>query len=167
MNNTSKRNRVRIIGGDWRSRVLDFADLPELRPTPDRVRETLFNWLQFSITGARCLDPHPQAVAALRDNAKALGTSALEVLQKDAMQWLEQPALRQFNVVFLDPPFAAGLHARCYALLQANGWLAAGAKIYLESGDDLETLALPAQWSLTRHKRAGDVHYGLCETGAA
>lgn len=189
MSNTSaNRNRVRIIGGDWRSRVLTFADLPELRPTPDRVRETLFNWLQFPVVGARCLDvfagsgalgfealsrgarsvtaleTNPAAIAALRDNMKTLGTSALTIVQKDAMQWLAQPATQQFDLVFLDPPFAAGLHARCCELLQQQGWLAPGARIYLESGDDLEKLALPSHWALVRSKRAGEVFYGLCET---
>jgi 16S rRNA (guanine966-N2)-methyltransferase len=192
MSNASpNRNRVRIIGGDWRSRLLTFIDLPELRPTPDRVRETLFNWLQFSIVGARCLDlfagsgalgfealsrgatavtaleTHPAAVAALRDNAQLLGAKALTLVQKDALLWLAQPATQQFSLVFLDPPFAAGLHAPCCELLQQQGWLAPGAQVYLEAGEDLQTLALPPGWALTRHKRAGEVHYGLCETSSA
>lgn len=182
------RNRVRIIGGDWRSRVLGFGDLPELRPTPDRVRETLFNWLQFNIVGAHCLDlfagsgalgfealsrgagsvvaleTHPTAIAALRDNARALGASAFTLVTQDAMLWLAQPATQQFDLVFLDPPFAAGLHARCCALLQTQGWLKAGARVYLEAAQSLAALELPQGWTLARHKRAGDVYYGLCET---
>lgn len=185
---TANRNRVRIIGGDWRSRVLNFVDLPELRPTPDRVRETLFNWLQFSIVGTRCLDlfagsgalgfealsrgaatvtaleTHATAIAALRDNASALGTSALTIIPQDALRWLAQPATQQFDLVFLDPPFAAGLHAQCCELLQRQRWLAPGAQVYIEAGEDLQTLPLPKGWQLTRDKRAGEVHYGLCET---
>lgn len=182
---SSNRNRVRIIGGDWRSRVLQFPDAPDLRPTPDRVRETLFNWLQFNIVGAHCLDlfagsgalglealsrgaatvtaleSNSGAANALRQNARLLATDKLQVVQQDALRWLDQPASQQFSVVFLDPPFAADLHQRCCELLQQHGWLAPKAMIYLESGDSLAKIALPAQWQLDRHKRAGDVHYGL------
>lgn len=188
--NPHNRNRVRIIGGDWRSRVLQFPDAPGLRPTPDRVRETLFNWLQLRIVGARCLDlfagsgalgfealsrgaasvtalETATAVAAsLRHNANLLGSDRMQLLQQDALQWLDKPALQQFDIVFVDPPFADNAHARCCALLQQNGWLAPGALIYLEAGSSLAALALPAAWRLTRHKQAGDVHYGLAEVAA-
>lgn len=181
----SARNRVRIIGGEWRSRVLQFPDAPSLRPTPDRVRETLFNWLQLRIHGARCLDlfagsgalgfealsrgaasvtaleTASTAAASLRHNATLLGTDRLQLIQQDALRWLDTPATQQFDIVFIDPPFADNAHARCCALLQQHGWLAAGALVYLESGSSLLTLALPPSWQLTRHKQAGDVHYGL------
>lgn len=184
----NKRNRVRIIGGDWRSRVLQFPDAPDLRPTPDRVRETLFNWLQFNIVGARCLDlfagsgalgfealsrgasavtaleTNSGVAGTLRENARLLGTDRLQVIQQDAIRWLDQPALQQFSVVFLDPPFTANLHQRCCELLQQHGWLAPKACIYLESGESLAMIQLPANWQLDRHKRAGDVHYGLAHS---
>ena len=189
MTNNSKRtgNRVRIIGGDWRSRVLDFASIPDIRPTPDRIRETLFNWLQTGIAGARCLDLFagsgalgfealsrgatsvvaleldPQAVKAIRKNGQLLQTDRLQLLQTDAAQWLgkNEPA-RQFDVVFLDPPFTAGSYNECCKLLQEQSWLAPGALIYIEAAQSLEELTLPQNWQIIRHKRAGGVHFGLC-----
>jgi 16S rRNA (guanine966-N2)-methyltransferase len=181
----ASRNRIRIIGGDWRSRQLQFPDAPGLRPTPDRVRETLFNWWQYTIIGKRCLDlfagsgalgfealsrgasvvvaleTDSGVASSLRSNAKLLGTDTLTVMQHDALQWLAQPATQQFDLAFVDPPFAANLHERCCELLQQNGWLAPGAQIYLEAGNDLGELTLPCAWQLIRQKRAGDVHYGL------
>ncbi|HTQ99699.1 MAG TPA: 16S rRNA (guanine(966)-N(2))-methyltransferase RsmD [Candidatus Acidoferrum sp.] len=185
------RNRVRLIGGQWRSRVVQFPDAPDLRPTPDRVRETLFNWLQPSINGACCLDlfagsgalgfealsrgadvvvaleTHAAAAAALQQNATLLQTNKLQLIRQDALRWLDQAATQRFDVVFLDPPFAAHLHARCCALLQQHGWLNPNAVIYLEDGSSLASLALPAGWRLTKHKQAGDVFYGLVTTGKA
>jgi 16S rRNA (guanine966-N2)-methyltransferase len=185
--NTHNRNRVRIIGGDWRSRVLQFPDAPGLRPTPDRVRETLFNWLQLRIVGAHCLDlfagsgalgfealsrgaasvtaleTATAVAAALRHNTSLLGSDRLQLLQQDALDWLDKPASQLFDIVFVDPPFADNAHARCCELLQQNGWLAPGALIYLEAGESLAKLTLPTAWQLTRHKQAGDVHYGLAE----
>src|SRR5690606_31741912 len=133
MNAKSRKpgNRIRIIGGDWRSRVLDFPDLPELRPTPDRVRETLFNWLQFDITGARCLDlfagsgvlgfealsrgaasvmafeTDTSAVRALRENASRLGARGYQLTPGSALEWLQHGTPQTFDIVFLDPPFGA------------------------------------------------------------
>jgi len=183
--NPQHRNRVRIIGGDWRSRVLQFPDAPGLRPTPDRIRETLFNWLQLRIVGAHCLDlfagsgalgfealsrgaasvtalETAAAVAtALRHNASLLGSDRLQLVQQDALRWLDKPASQQFDIVFVDPPFADNAHARCCELLQHYGWLAPGALVYLEAGSNLAALALPPNWQLTRHKQAGDVQYGL------
>lgn len=184
----SARNRVRIIGGEWRSRVLQFPDAPGLRPTPDRVRETLFNWLQQRIHGARCLDlfagsgalgfealsrgaasvvsleTSTAAAAALRQNIALLATDRLQLIPQDALRWLDTAATQQFDIVFVDPPFADNAHVRCCALLQQHGWLAAGALVYLEAGSSLSALPLPPTWQLTRHKQAGDVHYGLAES---
>jgi len=179
-------NRLRIIGGDWRSRVLTFAAVPDLRPTPDRVRETLFNWLQTTIVGARCLDLFagsgalgfealsrgatsvvaleldPKAVAAIRANAQALNTDKLELLQKSAVLWLQKnQAAAQFDVVFVDPPYQAGLYQPCLELLQQQQWLAPGALLYVEAEQSLDTLGLPQAWELWKHKRAGGVHFGL------
>ncbi len=182
-------NRLRIIGGDWRSRIVTFADIPDLRPTPDRVRETLFNWLQPTITGARCLDLFAgsgalgfealsrgaasvlaleldvKAAAAIRENTKTLGTDMLTVEPRSAPEWLQRNARGQrFDMVFLDPPFAAELHAECCRLLAEQQWLAPGALVYLEAGASLEMLELPEGWTLLRHKRAGAVYYGLCQS---
>lgn len=187
--NTRSRNRLRIIGGDWRSRVVVFADAPDLRPTPDRVRETLFNWLQPQLAGAKCLDLFagsgvlgfealsrgagsvlaleidPTATAAIRENVKALKTDNFRLEQRDGLDWLRNNAQQQrFDVVFLDPPFADNLHAECCTLLAEQHWLAPGAQVYLESGASLDAVTLPQGWALVRHKRAGAVHYGLCKT---
>lgn len=184
------RNRLRIIGGDWRSRVLQFPDLGDLRPTPDRVRETLFNWLQGPIIGANCLDLFagsgvlgfealsrgatavtaleldPLAAGAIRQNAALLKTDKLRLLQRDACDWLAQPGTgsERFDLVFLDPPYAADLYVPCWNLLVEHHWLAPGALVYVEADRPLETLGLPAAWQLIRSKRAGGVYYGLART---
>jgi len=187
-NSKKNPNRLRIIGGDWRSRILHFADIPDIRPTPDRVRETLFNWLQFQITGASCLDlfagsavlgfealsrgaesvvaleQDSKAIAAIRENCKQLDTNKLEVIQGSALDWLQHRQPRQFKLVFIDPPFAAGLHETCFDLLAARGWLAPNALIYVEAASAVSGFTLPENWSVKREKRAGDVHYALCQT---
>jgi 16S rRNA (guanine966-N2)-methyltransferase len=188
MNTSKTRNRLRIIGGDWRSRVVVFADAPDLRPTPDRVRETLFNWLQPTLAGAKCLDLFagsgvlgfealsrgaesvtaleldPHAAAAIRANVKTLQTDKLKLEQRSGVDWLRSNAQQlRFDVVFLDPPFAENLHAECCRLLAEQQWLAPAALVYLEAGAYLEEIALPAGWQLIRNKRAGAVHYGLCQ----
>ena len=188
MSFSKTRNRLRIIGGEWRSRVVVFADAPDLRPTPDRVRETLFNWLQPRLVGAQCLDLFagsgvlgfealsrgaaavtaleldPHAVAAIRDNIKTLQTDKLRLVPQNALDWLRTNAQEQrFDVVFLDPPFAENLYGECCRLLAEQRWLAPGALLYLESGAKLDELQLPEGWKLIRHKRAGAVHYGLVQ----
>ena len=180
---------VRIIGGQWRSRTIAVAEAPGLRPTPDRVRETLFNWLQFSLAGARCLDlfagtgilglealsrgaasvtaleTDAAAAALLRRNAAMLHADTLRVLQEDALQRLARgPGEVRYDLVFIDPPFATALQQRSCELLHTHDWLTPGARVYLEAAQPLDTLTLPPGWTLTRHKRAGEVHYGLCET---
>jgi 16S rRNA (guanine966-N2)-methyltransferase len=189
INSSKARNRLRIIGGEWRSRVVSFADIPDIRPTPDRIRETLFNWLQAPIVGAKCLDLFagsgvlsfealsrgaasvlaleldPKAAAAIRTNASQLKTADLQLIQKNALDWLLTNSHdQQFDVVFVDPPFAAGLYETCCRSLQHNGWLAPAARVYIEANQPLDLLALPEEWRLVRQKRAGAVHYGLCET---
>lgn len=188
MSSPKTRNRLRIIGGDWRSRVVVFADAPDLRPTPDRVRETLFNWLQPTLIGAKCLDLFAgsgvlgfealsrgagsvtaleldaQAVAAIRENIRTLQTDKLRLEPRNALEWLRHnPQQQRFDVVFLDPPFADDLHEECCRLLTEQQWLAPGALVYLESGASLDDVTLPQGWTLIRHKRAGAVHYGLAQ----
>ena len=177
-------NQLRLIGGQWRSRRLEFPDLPGLRPTPDRVRETLFNWLAPRLPGARCLDlfagsgalglealsrgaaetlfveQHPQAVGALRENLARLNAQGGRVERADALDWLRQPAT-PFEIVFLDPPFADGLLEPACALLEQGGWLTANAWIYLEAPANQAAPLLPAAWSLHREKVAGTVAYRL------
>lgn len=186
------RNRLRIIGGEWRSRVLHFADVADIRPTPDRIRETLFNWLQWQITGARCLDLFAGSAAlsfealsrgaaqvtafelnhaaarSIRENCRTLGTSKLELIEGSALDRLQHGAVPSpYNLVFVDPPFASGLYEPCFTALQERGWLAPGALIYVEASQSLDGFRVPATWQLQREKRGGDVHYGLFHAPAA
>ena len=181
-------NQVRIIAGQWRGRRLEFPDLPELRPTPDRVRETLFNWLAPVLPGARCLDlfagsgalgiealsrgaaevvlveRQPLVVRALRDNLARLKAENARVEAVDALAWLRQPGT-PFEMVFLDPPFGQGLLEPVCAMLEQNGWLADFALIYLEAAMDQPVSSLPVQWTIQREKTAGAVAYRLARGG--
>ena len=177
-------NQVRIIAGQWRGRRLEFPDLPGLRPTPDRVRETLFNWLAPVLPGARCLDlftgsgalgiealsrgaaeavfieRQPLAVRALRDNLARLKAGNARVEMAEALAWLRQPGT-PFEIVFLDPPFGQGLLEPVCAMLEQYGWLADAAWIYLEAAMDQPAPSLPVQWAIQREKIAGAVSYRL------
>ena len=180
--------RLRIVGGEWRGRRLPVLDQPGLRPTPDRVRETLFNWLAPLITGARCLDLFAGSGAlgfeaasrgagrvvmieksanlarVLRENRLLLDARQVEVIQADAGLWLAGPA-EPFDLVFLDPPFAEDLLGRTCAALAQGVWLARGARVYLEAAATPGFPALPEEWRLVRAKQAGQVRYGLAEIG--
>jgi 16S rRNA (guanine966-N2)-methyltransferase len=175
---------VRIIGGQWRGKRLPVPELPGLRPTPDRVRETLFNWLAPRLTGSRCLDLFAgtgalgfeavsrgargavlverdrRAVGRLREIAAALAPERLEVVEGDALAWLGSPP-RPFDIVFLDPPYDGSLLPAAMRALDAGGWLAPGAMIYLEAPAAGGPPALPAGWKLHRSGRAGAVGYHL------
>jgi 16S rRNA (guanine966-N2)-methyltransferase len=179
-----KPGHVRIIGGQWRGKRLRVPELPGVRPTPDRVRETLFNWLAPVIGGSRCLDlfagtgvlgfeaasrgarevvliERDHGVAErLREAAAALAPDRLAVVEADALVWLGSPA-RPFDVVFLDPPYDAGLLQRATQCLEAGGWLAPGAFIYLEAPAEAGPPLLPDGWRLHRSGRAGAVGYHL------
>lgn len=184
------RNQLRIIGGEWRGRKLAFAELPGLRPTGDRIRETLFNWLAPYVPGARCLDLYagsgalgleaasrgaakvvmldsaPQVVRLLREHCRTLNAAQVEVLQADALDYLRGPA-QPFDILFLDPPFHQDLLAPSCERLESGGWLAPRAWIYLEAERSLGEPILPEGWRLHRSKTAGDVGYFLAlrETG--
>lgn len=177
-------HQVRVIAGRWRGRRLEFPDLPGLRPTPDRVRETLFNWLAPVLPGARCLDlfagsgalgiealsrgaaevvlveRQPLAVRALRDNLVRLKAENAWVEMADALAWLRQPAT-PFEIVLLDPPFGQGLLEPVCALLEQHDWLADTAWIYLEAEAELARSPLPDHWAIHREKIAGAVSYRL------
>ncbi len=180
-------NKVRIIGGEWRSRQIGFTDAPGLRPTPDRVRETLFNWLQTDVPGSRCLDlyagsgalgfeaasrgaawvalveTNPEICRKLRENTALLAAKKIEVVQDDAGRFLKKSPPEKFDLVFLDPPFGQNLVAPGCQLLENQGWLTDYAKIYIEAERQLELtdLDLPDNWRLLKHKVAGQVSYGL------
>lgn len=179
------RGSVRIIGGAWRGRRIAFPDLPDLRPTPDRVRETLFNWLQHELSAARCLDLFAGSgvlgLEALSRGAKQLvlveedPTAArnltqqiqrLEahrqatVLEMDAYRYLLRPA-ETFDIIFLDPPFKSGAISRLAELLDAGSWLRSGSLVYLESARAQGAPVLPPRWELLKSKSAGEVGYYL------
>lgn len=181
------KNKLRIIGGDWRSRQLSFVDAPGLRPTPARVRETVFNWLQYEIFGKQCLDLYAgsgalgfeaasrgaksviqvesnvQACRSLKDNALALSADdRIKVVQSDVLRYLEGEATA-FDVVFLDPPFGLNLVIQTCRLLEDNGWLAKHAKIYVETERHFDFSGMPENWRQLKSKSAGEVGYHLFE----
>lgn len=177
---------LRIIGGTWRGRTWRFPE-GEIRPTPDRVRETLFNWLAPGIAGARCLDLFAgsgalglealsrgaarvvfveQAVAAARELRRTLtlwggqGAQAAHIHTGEAGAYLAgKPEL--FDVVFLDPPFAGELLARVAARLESGAWLAPTALIYAECAARQGLPPLPSGWMVAKAGRAGEVGYHL------
>ncbi len=183
---TKRPNQLRIIGGRWRGRRLSFPDVEGLRPTPDRVRETLFNWLAPIIEGARCLDlftgsgalglealsrgatevvmvdRDPEVITLLKEHIQTLQAHGAQLVQADALTWLQSPRRDQhFDIVFLDPPFEQGLLEPCCAFLEKHGWLTVPAYIYLESELNLGLPALPDNWRLKRSQKAGQVGYYL------
>lgn len=178
---TASRNRVRIIAGQWRSRLVKFPPAAQLRPTPDRVRETLFNWLGQRLDGLACVDlfagsgalgfealsrgaarvvmveSDRDVAAALRESARSLGAEGAEVLQRDALKYLEQPG-ESFDVAFVDPPYASDFAAR--AMRELPRRLKPGARVYVESAAPLD---LASPWRALREDRAGAVRYALYE----
>lgn len=180
--------RLRIIGGDWRGRQLQVIESEGLRPTPDRVRETLFNWLQTRIAGAHCLDlfagtgalcleslsrgaervvmvEKARAVAQnLRRNIENLGASAAELIETDAERYLQGPA-EAFDIIFVDPPFRrSDLIDTCLGLIDQHGWIKPGGWVYIEAPSEMGEPTLPAGWQMERSKIAGQVGYHLART---
>ncbi|RDE18984.1 16S rRNA (guanine(966)-N(2))-methyltransferase RsmD [Motiliproteus coralliicola] len=175
------QQRLRIIAGRWRGRKLEFADLPGLRPTTDRVRETLFNWLQTQLPGARVLDMFAgsgalglealsrgashltlvdtaaAAVDQLKQNLRlldALDDSTL--VQASATSWLQQASSEPgYDLVFLDPPYGKGLLADCCEQLNQRQLIRPGGWIYVEAESELQPLPVPANWRLHRQLKAG------------
>ncbi|HEY5264738.1 MAG TPA: 16S rRNA (guanine(966)-N(2))-methyltransferase RsmD [Steroidobacteraceae bacterium] len=184
------RNSVRIIGGGWRGRRVAFPDLPGLRPTPDRVRETLFNWLQQAVAGSRCLDLFAgsgalglealsrgamqvvfveQAVAAARGLKEQLhrlgGDLKGQVMEMGAARFLRTPE-EPFDIVFLDPPFGRDALAEYVPMLDEGNWLKVGGLVYLENAKTAGTPKLPAHWEIIKSKAAGEVGYHLARFNA-
>ncbi len=180
------KNQIRIIGGEWRSRQISFYDIPGLRPTPSRVRETLFNWLQNDIVGSRCLDLYagsgalgfeaasrgaktviqvennPETCRCLHENIVKLKATQIQIIQADVFRFLAGNDTQPYNIVFLDPPFGLNLAAQTCRWLEDKGWLANHALIYVEaeSENKLED-STPANWRLLKSKIAGEVGYRL------
>jgi 16S rRNA (guanine966-N2)-methyltransferase len=177
-------SRIRITGGEWRSRLIQVVDAPGLRPTPDRVRETLFNWLGQDLSGLHCLDlfagsgilgfeaasrgaasvvlveRDQGALAALRKNAAMLGSDRVVVIRADALEFAALAARqdRRFDLVFLDPPYRQGWLERLWPHLPPM--LAPDGRLYVESE---APVVPPAPWALVREGKAGQVFYHLLE----
>ncbi|MEO6699593.1 MAG: 16S rRNA (guanine(966)-N(2))-methyltransferase RsmD [Paraperlucidibaca sp.] len=174
---------LRIIGGRWRSRLLSFVDAPGLRPTPDRVRETLFNWLQSEVPNRHVLDMYAgsgalafealsrgaasatlietdaQQVRALQATAQSLGADQARVIRDDSLRWLASASLPEggYGLIVLDPPFHQGHIDKTLAALHTKGWLLANTWVYVETELAPEELTVPSCLGLHRHTRAGMV----------
>ena len=177
---------VRIIGGRWKGRRIPVPRIAGLRPTPDRIRETLFNWLQTHITGANCLDLFAgsgalsfealsrgasrvvavdcqhQSIAALNHLRAELDAQGLQVRHERAERLLSSPPDSTFGIVFVDPPFELQSHQFVCSSLQENGWLSPAALIYVETAEKSD-FSHPDSWSVLRCKRAGNVAYRLLQ----
>jgi len=181
---------VRIIGGDWRGRKLPVLQSDGLRPTSDRVRETVYNWLQFEIAGANCLDVFSgsgalgfealsrgaksvtflelssQAAQQLKQNIGLLKIDNAQVVVGDSLQWLNQPATESFDVIFLDPPFNQGLMQAAVDKLFISGYVVSDEQqkqiwLYLEQEKQLDWPKLPEGWVCHREKSTSQVRFGL------
>jgi len=184
-NKGSRPGRLRIVAGKWRSRLLPVTDIEGLRPTPERIRETLFNWLSDEISGRHCLDPFagtgalafealsrgaasatlidksPRVVEALQSSAALLEADNARIECADGLSFMQQAASRRYDIVFLDPPFAGDSVEECCRLLQSNGWLTDRAIVYIEQEKSRPLPELPQGWTLTKENRAGNVRFML------
>ncbi|CAH2806607.1 MAG: 16S rRNA (guanine(966)-N(2))-methyltransferase (EC [uncultured Paraburkholderia sp.] len=184
---SAKPHAIRIIGGDWKRMPLPVLDLDGLRPTPDRVRETLFNWLGQRLDGQRCLDlfagsgalgfeaasrgaarvlmveRSAKAAAQLRANQERLSARTIEIAEADGLRLAASLAPGSFDVVFLDPPFGADLLDK--ALTLAVPLIAAEGFLYVESGEALEIEGNEALtgWEIVRQGKAGAVYFHLLQ----
>lgn len=181
-----RSGEFRIIAGAWRGRRLGFPDAGGVRPTADRVRETLFNWLGPSIPGDRFLDlfagsgalglealsrgaqggvfvdRERRLTARIEQHLEELGPDAeTRVVTAELPAWLRRETPAAASLVFLDPPWKARLHGRVLTVLEENGWLAPGARVYLEWPARSGAPALPEHWSWLRQGRAGEAGLGL------
>ncbi len=176
------KNQLRIIGGEWKRRQLPFASIEGLRPTPDRVRETLFNWLMWDIQNAQVLDlcagsgalsfealsrgaasvvmiePHPMQAKFLKDNIQLLKAKHCQVKVAPAQQVLAG-LTQSFDLVFLDPPYSLNLWQELAEL--ADPLIHPNGLIYVEADRDLDQLQLPVSWQRIKETKAGTVRAGL------
>lgn len=176
-------NEFRIIAGEWRHRRLRFPELPDIRPSPDRVRETLFNWLRNALSRARCLDlfagsgalglealsrgadsvlfvdRERRVIAALQAHLTALQASGGATRESEALKFLGGTP-QAFDIVFLDPPFGSELLGKAVSALRQPGWLTPSAHVYMEYPKG-SAPALPDDWKVIRQGRAGQVGFGL------
>jgi len=185
-NRTHKIGQCRIIAGQWRGRKLDVPDVEGLRPTPDRVRETVFNWLQAYIGGSHCLDLfagcgalgfeaasrgamsvtmvelNSLAAKQLQENCNNLSATQCQVERTTAQQFLAKNK-NKYDIVFIDPPYQAALWTEVAQKLIDNTALSDDAVIYLECPGKADLPELPKQWQLIKEKKAGNIRYCLFE----
>jgi len=176
---------VRIIGGKWRGRRLPIADLPGLRPSGDRCRETLFNWLQPYVRGARCIDLFAgtgalgleaasrgaaevilveklaPAAAAIRENVEMLDAVNVELIEADAISWLQSREPRSMDIVFIDPPFGTGLEVRSFEIIRSGDCVNTGGLVYVETARVAPLINPGADWEMAREKTLGEVRMQL------
>lgn len=182
--NNRQSGFVRIISGQWRGRKLPVHDVEGLRPTTDRVKETLFNWLAQDIYQAKCLDLFagsgslsfealsrgaesltmieldPKAAAQLKQNLTAIGATNATLHNTNSVNFLNQVGTPH-DLVFIDPPFRKDLIQQVITALEANHWLSPNALIYIEAEKELGSIDVPPSWHLYREKTAGQVCYRL------
>lgn len=185
MATSNKTGTVRIIAGDWRGRRLPVPDLPGLRPSGDRSRETLFNWLQADLRGAHCLDlfagtgvlgleavsrgaatavlveKDRAAATQLQESVKMLAASQVSVVQSDALLWLKEQAAGSFDLIFIDPPFGQGLALSALQALSSGQQLRTDGLVYLETARTEAVPALLPAWEILREKILGEVRMHL------
>jgi 16S rRNA (guanine966-N2)-methyltransferase len=184
---SNNKGVFRIIGGRWKGKKIHFVATEGLRPTTDRVRETLFNWLMFDITGARCLDlfagsgsvglealsrgaahvdlfeMNRLAAKKLADNAASLEGSSHTIHNTDSISRLKHGVESAYDLIFIDPPFRKNLLPDTLSSLAEHGWLKVGSLIYLETEKDLNGVDIPVNWIEKKSKTAGQVSYRLFE----
>lgn len=188
--NRVSKSELRIIGGQWRGRRLTFTAEEGLRPTLDRYRETLFNWLMFDVEGARCLDlfagsgalglealsrgarhvdfvdASAQAAQAIREHLQTLACQDARVHHRAAEAWLKQQAdtkVEPYDLIFLDPPFHQDLLQPCLYLLEYKGFIKPETKIYLEAEGEFLPSRLPGHWQVLKQKNAKNKIFFLLE----
>ncbi|CUS47626.1 MAG: 16S rRNA (guanine(966)-N(2))-methyltransferase RsmD [Idiomarinaceae bacterium HL-53] len=183
-NSSKPLGTIRVIGGRWRGRKLPVLDAEGLRPTTDRLKETVFNWIQFEITGAQVLDAfagtgslgiealsrgaasaifvenNRAAVNQLKTNLNTLKALQCEVQEMDTLRYLQTQSTRQFDLVFIDPPFHQQLAQPTINALEANQWLTREALIYVETEINAP-VAAPSNWQLTKEKTTSQVRAQL------
>ncbi len=182
---STKSGFIRLISGKWRGKKLPVKNKEGLRPTTDRTKETLFNWLMHDVRDANCLDcfsgsgslafealsrfaksallleRDKQVAQQLKENLKALKVDNASVIETDSINYLQQTARQQFDIVFIDPPFNKGLVSPCCYALEENDYLTAQALIYIEMEAQASAFELPANWQLLKEKSTDQVTYQL------
>jgi len=181
----SKDGFIRLISGKWRGKKLPVQDKEGLRPTTDRTKETLFNWLMHDIRDANCLDcfsgsgslafealsryadhvtlleKDAQVASQLRENIQTLKVDNATLIETDSIHYLQQPARQVFDIIFIDPPFNKGLVQPCCDALEMNGYLSENALIYIEKESQLNDFKQPENWQLIKEKHTTQVSYQL------